>query len=527
MGYRGTILRVGDVDERFGARWDALPAGRADQADVYDSWAWHAAAVQADRGLARSFRLPAVLDGDDPVALLPVTVTRSGAWRSVGPDIRPRSRVVIGTEDPDPEVLGRLAETLAEGGARALALHRLPSRDPATHDLLRALRDMGYEVAVRKRSADRLAQVEDGWAGHGRTFKSFAKYARRFSARIEPLWSLTLDTYGTQPDAPLAEGFALYADLQARSWKGPFDPATRMRRAALLNRTEELGWARIYVLRIDGQPVAGHVWFRLGKVAIWMSTAHDQRLNALSPGTIVQWWAQERIFHDRLCEPPGLLDFLPGGSPQKDRLSPDRPPLLEVDAVRKSIVAGVTLPVRQQERRILPAVHARADARIRSYRERWSMRAGQRQRRVRRLDVAPGTRDGRAAPLDVEDAALRRYLAVAAGQPSPEATLERWDDGDQWWRVGDGPTALVRIGSDRVIREVVRLDTDEHIDSVAAQLATVLAGSVSVFLPDDDGEAGTPVDVYDALLRWPGGWEDAGSQPDAAPERSGIRRTGV
>jgi len=507
MVFHGAILRAGDIDERFGAQWDALPASRSEQADIYDSWAWHAAWLHADARRSRSLRVPAVLDGDRPVALLPVTAGASGAWRSAGLDYRPRSRVIVGAEQPDPEALGVLAETLARHGARALALHRLPSRDPATHELLGALRSAGYRVATRERSADRLAPVEGGWTDHRRRFKSFAQYAKRSSGRVAPLWDLTMDTYGTTPDAPVADGFGLYADLQARSWKGPFDRATFHLRAELLRRAEQLGWVRVFVLRIAGEPVAAHVWFRLGSVATWLSTAHDQTLNALSPGTIVQWWAQERIVQES-AEPPALLDFLPGGSPQKDRLSPDRPPLLEIDAVRRSVVAGVSLPLRQEARRTAPAVRARAQVRLRSWRERRAKPATAPER-VRRVVAAAGQLGWPAAPLDVDDPALRRYLAVVAGEPSPEATAEKWSDGDSWWRLGDAPVALVRVGdgAERVVREVVRLDPVVTAESAAAAVATAFGEPVTLLLGDATGsETGRPAVVREPLLPWPAAW---------------------
>ena len=82
MALRSTVLRVGDIDGTFAAHWDSMPASRGPQADIYDSWAWHAAWMQVDERLSRSLRIATVLDGDRPVALLPLTVMRSRAWRS-------------------------------------------------------------------------------------------------------------------------------------------------------------------------------------------------------------------------------------------------------------------------------------------------------------------------------------------------------------------------------------------------------------------------------------------------------------
>ena len=87
--------------------------------------------------------------------------------------------------------------------------------------------------------------------------------------------------------------------------------------------TASLGWPRVYVLRLDGQPAAAEVWFRLGQVATSLGTAYDKRMAALGPGSIIAWWAQERLFAEAV---PGLIDHLPGYGPQKDQLGPDRSP---------------------------------------------------------------------------------------------------------------------------------------------------------------------------------------------------------
>ena len=95
------------------------------------------------------------------------------------------------------------------------------------------------------------------------------------------------------------------------------------------------------MLRLDGQPAAAEVWFRLGQVATSLGTAYDKRMAALGPGSIIAWWAQERLFAEAV---PGLIDHLPGYGPQKNQLGPDRSPVLEVEAARRTVVSGVTFP---------------------------------------------------------------------------------------------------------------------------------------------------------------------------------------
>jgi hypothetical protein len=496
VGYRGALLRPAEVDQSFAAAWDELPPSRGVQADFYDSHAWFSSWLSGFPDRENSTRVVAVLEGDRPVAVLPI-VGRRRRWSVAGADIRTRARPVIGTEQPDDEVLGSLVETVASAGVRELSLHRLPARDPATDALLRAMRAAGYRVDTHERSSDRLASVEGGWGGHSRRFKSFAQYTKRFTNKITPLWPLTMDEYGTSPERPVSAGFAIYRNVQARSWKGELPPAIATQRAALLGAAEGRGWARLYVLRIAGLPVAAHVWFRLGGVATWLSTAYEQDLAVLSPGTIVQWWSQERVFAG---EPPLLLDYLPGANPQKDRLAPETPPLLVTDAVRRTVVSGVTLPLRTESRRIKAGVTARLRARAGRRREA-GVEAPPPDRRMRIAPAVGGEMPAR--PLEV-DAAVTRYLATALGAPSTQAVSETWAEGDTWWQVGSAPNALVRVSRDGVVRDLIKVENGARIGAVMAAVAGALGKQLTVLLDERD----RPLRVRRAPLPWPDSWRD-------------------
>jgi hypothetical protein len=79
MGSATTVLRVADIDAPLAQAWDELPAGRGIRADHDDSYAWLAAWCSiADAATVASVRIPAVLDGDRPLALLPLSATRPG-----------------------------------------------------------------------------------------------------------------------------------------------------------------------------------------------------------------------------------------------------------------------------------------------------------------------------------------------------------------------------------------------------------------------------------------------------------------
>jgi hypothetical protein len=491
------VLSAPEIDTTFAAAWNALPAARGVQADIYDSHAWFSSWLAASADAAQGTRVVAVLDGDRPVAVLPI-VGRGSRWSVAGAEMRPRARPVIGSAEPDDEVLAVLVDGLGSAGVREIGLHRLPSRDPATAALTRLLGAAGYRVAARERSCDRLATVEGGWPGHSRRFKSFAQYTKRFTSKITPYWELALDEYGTSPDRPVADAFAIYRDLQARSWKDAFPPQVARQRAALLDVAQARGWARLYLLRIAGVPVAGHIWFRLGDVATWMSTAHDKDLGVLSPGTIVQWWSQERVFAG---EPPRLVDYLPGASQQKERLAPETPALLAVDAARRLSVAGVTLPARLEARRLRVGVATRLQARgwRRAHEPSGAVvTTGQ-------MSVAPAVDTGHGLlpvdPLDV-DPAVTRYLAAATGAASAKSASESWAEDDRWWRVGDEPHALVRLSADGVVRDVVQLHDCLTVGGVVSAVAAAIGGPLTIMLDDHDD----PVGIHRPRIPWPDVW---------------------
>jgi hypothetical protein len=510
MGHRTKVLRYGEVDEALGRAWDALPAGRGLQADYFDSWAWLAS---WGHGVGRESvdRVRIVLAGDDhaPQGLLPLVARTRHHWESAGVravgTARPRWRPVLGTEEPDPEVLAALVEQAASAGVRELVLHRLPTRDPATTALLAALDQAGFHVHRHERSSDNVAVVEGGWEECRSRFAGFERSVRRSLKRFHQSWEPHLEEYGPHTGPSPVDGFAIYADVQRRSWKGGLPEATHASRLELVRRTERLGWCRVYVLRIAGFPAAAELWFRLGDAAFATSTAYDERMAAVGPGSIIAWWAQERIFAEPT--PPRLIDLLPGHNAQKDRLAPDRTPLLIVEAARHTLVSGASLPLRRHARVARRAAAGRLIALARQARAR--ARSSETGTVVREVTLPPA--QGSLAVVEVElDGPRRRFLAVAGGHRSPEAMASTWSTQDRWWQVGPQPLALIRVtpshpGTLRA-REVVLVAAAPHqLQDLLQALAAGLEATLQAALPASNGQGqpGQPIPIHQAPLPWP------------------------
>jgi hypothetical protein len=496
-----SLLRPEEMGPEHYEAWDSVCDGRGVHADIYSTGAWFRSwlAVADPAQVARS-RIVTVREEERLQAVMPLTKVGLGTWSTVGA-LGFRHGLVVAGEQPGPDVVAHLVDGVLRTNAAVLRLPRMPSRDPATWSLLNGLRQQGMCISTEEAESDHVAPVHGGWEGHARRYRSFGRYSQRMLGRITPLWDVRMDTYGTSPAMPVSEGFRVYQEIQGRSWKGAFSPAVAGHRATLLHHAEQRGWARVFVLRVGDVPAAAHVWFRLGDVAVWLSTAYDQRLASLSPGTVAQWWSHERALADPA---PRLVDLLPGANAQKDRLTEDRPPLVDVVATRQRF--SVVAPVAGEPRRVASAAHRRLRAAVarRSGRVRATGPVP-----VRTVRVDPGPAPKTAVVAVTPDGELLRFLAVAGTHPSSEAMTGRWAAGDRWFRVGERPRALVRLGAaadghPRPVREVVHLAPGASLGNVVSELATGLCVPLLLTTPADDGSGGErPVEEHVPPLPWP------------------------
>ncbi len=494
----------------LGAAWDRMAEGRGPYADIYASHAWFSSWLDSLAGGRPDVVVPTVVDGDRPLALLPL-VRRGWVWLSAGLKTAPRTRVVLADETPDPDVLAALVDEVGRAGVREVSLYRLPTRDPATALTIEAFRRAGWEVRPFERSTDNVVTV----AGNDALAKSLRKLAsstRSRERRITPYWPMAARDFGGADGEPMADGLPLADVVQARSWKGPSRAATERQRALFMRRADAAGWAHLAILEIDGRAVAANSFFRIGAVAIGMSTAYEQRLAALSPGFVLHAHVQGRIYGD---DPPEVMDMLPGRSPFKDQLAAERPPLVTVEAYRRTLVRGATFDVRRRARWDLPPARARVRAEAGELLGRLP-RPGRRRTREAPVEVVRPD-EGTTGPIGtVEDLplghAVQRWLATVAGAPSAEAAAEHWSPDDRWVRVEttDGASrGLVRLG-ERVVREVVPLVAGTSLDGLVRTLVAT-TGTPLELAPGVDrrlvaGEVDLPpLPWTDALLDDPGG----------------------
>lgn len=520
MVNRASTLRADGIDGDLPRAWDELVRGRGAQADVFDTHAWVSSWIASRPHRAERVRVPAVFEGQVPRALLPLELEAPGRAHELGRGQRERTRVVIGTPEPELTLLQALVEEIRRLGIRELTLRRMPGRDPATYAFVEALRRAGYAVDIRERMTDMVESTPDGWNAYRTRHRGFDGAIGQTSRRAAQLWPLRVVGYGAPGGPAVTDGIADHDELFDLSWKGRLG-AGGQRRGLLIRALDARGMARLYVLYAQDRAIASCMGVRIGPVVQWHTVAYDPAAALLSPGNIVHWRAQELAFAEG---PLTLIDLLPGESPLKDRVCSERPALLDVCAAR---VPARVLPALRGARELTRALPIATRARLRSLRERPPPPGTSTSGPVRHLEARPddGTRitaristrstTGVGAEL-VPDQKVLRLLAIACACKGPQQMRATWDDDDRWYRLGAAPLALARVDIGQpvpTLREVVRYDPTYTLEAIALMLADLLATPVRYV---------DEVPVHDPRLRWPAAWTTTPAKAPI-PDRAAIR----
>jgi hypothetical protein len=494
---------------RIADAWDRLVEARAEQADIYDSYAWLASWSAALPRESSRLHIFTVLDSaDEPAVILPLIPNRLGGWAGAGPPYRFRFRPIARTVDGGSTILDEamsiLTDGLAREGVASISIEDLPPADPAVRAFISALERSGYRIETRETEDECHSPTTGGWEAYRSLFRKYERNVNNAVNRARLLGTIRLYENHDSPDA-----FDSWKDIHDRSWKGPMREPWISMRQEFWNRARDRGWLRFDRMSISGVDVACLVSFRIGGVVTLYSETYDERLAAASPGSILIWDAIRRsvIEFD-----PKVVDFLPGRGPQKNILGTDRPRLIRLDAIRPRPLHRITVPVRRNVQRTAGAASARLRGILRKRRQiAVSTPARMRNVRVKPGPLRPGAR---AYPLKQLDRRTEMFLVVSGGHTGIDRMSAQWSDGDQWWvisRDGHPLSACLRVGigeaslgNVRPVREIVFAPEEDLSVEEVLQIAAVGAGvSLEASVPDPAGELrGAPIPVHRAPIPW-------------------------
>ena len=201
---------------------------------------------------------------------------------------------------------------LREDSGRLPALYFSPV-DPhasTTQVLANALTASGYWVQRYFAHGNWYMPVSGDWQSHSAalpgavrtTLKRMGKRLAQRQARIEVI---------TDP-TDVDRAVAAYAQVYAHSWKQP-EPVTGFMHG-LASTCAQLGWLRLGLVWLDGEPIAAQLWIvSHGRAAIY-KLAYDERFKNLSAGTVLTAHLMEHVIdQDKVCE----VDYLVGDDPYK------------------------------------------------------------------------------------------------------------------------------------------------------------------------------------------------------------------
>jgi CelD/BcsL family acetyltransferase involved in cellulose biosynthesis len=275
------------------------------------------------------------------IGLLHVPDTPFVDWLSVGP--------------PEPIIEAIMKELARREDWDVLALTGLP----ATSVTVKALEAWlpgrfrwQHTNVLRSPSLVVSGTWEEFWAGKSQRFK---KTIRNVANRLAKAGTVAIEEHrDVRPDGPI---FAELLDVSRRSWKASRHVAIatmpRMAEffAELTVRASARGWLRLWLLRLDGRPVATEYQLEDGGRVHALRAEFDGSLpEELSPGTHLNAEIARALFAR-----PGVheYDMGPGENEYKSRWTPDAHETMGLRVYRPGAYGAALYAV---EARAVPAI---------------------------------------------------------------------------------------------------------------------------------------------------------------------------
>ncbi len=232
------------------------------------------------------------------------------------------------------------------GRLPALYFSPLDPHAATTQVLANALTAAGYWVQRYFAHGNWYMPVAGDWQSHSAalpgpvrtTLKRMGKRLAQRQAVIEVI---------TQP-ADVDRAVAAYEQVYAHSWKHP-EPVTSFVHG-LASTCAQLGWLRLGLVWLDGQPIAAQLWIvSHGRAAIY-KLAYDERFKDLSAGTVLTAHLMEHVIDlDKVQE----VDYLVGDDPYKRQWMTHRRERIGLVAFDCRTASGLFAALRMQAGQLL------------------------------------------------------------------------------------------------------------------------------------------------------------------------------
>jgi CelD/BcsL family acetyltransferase involved in cellulose biosynthesis len=271
----------------------------------------------------RELQLLVVEEGGVPIGLIPLQ-RRVGAHR--GLPIRYLSLIdcpdspfadVIVAGPVEPVVRALVDHVLTRSDWDVLEMARLPAGSPT----LKALESELSGRLLWRRAGNDLSPylaIDGSWKTfYAATSQRFKKTARNTHNRLARLGTVVVEEHrALDPNDRL---FQEVIDLTSRSWKADRGvaiatmPWMREFFAELSRAATRRGWLSLWLLRLDGEPIAMEYQLRSDGIVHALRADYDLRFSASSPGSVLNFEVARALFergdvHEYRMG-PGLNDY--------------------------------------------------------------------------------------------------------------------------------------------------------------------------------------------------------------------------
>jgi CelD/BcsL family acetyltransferase involved in cellulose biosynthesis len=303
--------------------WDPSHPGA-----VFRSFAWQAVWWRHFRA-GRTLHALVARDGDEPVGLLPLY----RAPTALGPELRLLGDGVVGSDylgllcrpDDAPRVAAACAAALAP--FPRVDLRGLARPDPLASALVGAAHAVIVDdapcpyVRIDGPFESYLAGRPDGT---GTQFRRRRRWLER-----QPGYRFEVHAHPKAVTHALEPFFELHAArwaLDAAGSQAIDSPAVTTFHRDAARALAERGWARLYLLHVEGAPRAALYGFLCGDRFVYYQSGHEPAWRRRSVGSVLLGLVLEQAFSDGLRE----VDLLHGDEPYKRRWATDERRLCRV-----------------------------------------------------------------------------------------------------------------------------------------------------------------------------------------------------
>ena len=344
-------LRWVESPEEFAALregWNAL-VERSARRSVFLRHEWFDAAWQW-AGASSELRVLCAYAGNDLIGVLPLVLQRAPAGAATArtlsfltvPDTQLCDAIVA--DERSAEAVPALAEGVwaARGRWDVLRLPYLPAESVSTAPLRKALEAKALKAVVKPSAGNPYVSLDASWEAYYATRSRSLKKANNLAAnRLKKAGEIRVERIRGGSSAEDTERFlGVLIDISSRSWKtrtgNSLDnarPQAFIRRLSTLAR--ENGWLSLWLLFLDGVPVAMEYQLVAGGDVFALRSDFDASREDISPGSHLSRVLLEQLF----AEASGRYYMGPGENAYKYRWTEQVAPMCEM-TVYSSSLAG-------------------------------------------------------------------------------------------------------------------------------------------------------------------------------------------